>query len=133
MGFAIKNKNPTVLITGDLGFFYDINALWNQYIPPFTRIVLFNNDGGSIFRIIPGPGNANENILDEFIATKERRSAEYLAKSFGFGYVKVEDDNTLERVLDNFFKPDAQPKILEVMTGEIENAEILKKYFAYLK
>ncbi len=133
MGFAIKNENPTVLITGDLGFFYDINALWNQYIPPFTRIVLFNNDGGSIFRIIPGPGNANENILDEFIATKERRSAEYLAKSFGFGYVKVEDDNTLERVLDNFFKPDAQPKILEVMTGEIENAEILKKYFAYLK
>jgi 2-succinyl-5-enolpyruvyl-6-hydroxy-3-cyclohexene-1-carboxylate synthase len=43
MGFAIKNENPTLLITGDLSFFYDINGLWNQYIPPFVRIMIFNN------------------------------------------------------------------------------------------
>lgn len=133
MGYAIKSKNPVVLVTGDLGFFYDVNGLWNQYIPPFTRIVIFNNQEGDIFKIIPGPSNANENVLEEFITTKHRLNAEYIAKHFGFGYVKVEDDNTLERVLDNFFKPDARPKILEVMTGTIENADILKSYFEYLK
>ncbi len=133
MGFSIKSKKPTVLVTGDLGFFYDINGLWNPYIPPFTRIIIFNNGGGNIFKIIPGPRNANENILDEFIATKHNLNAEYLAKHFRFGYVKVEDDNTLDRVLDNFFKPDVQPKILEVMTSEIDNAEILRNYFEFLK
>ncbi len=133
MGFAIKNENPTLLVTGDLGFFYDINGLWNQYIPPYTRIIIFNNGGGSIFKIIPGPDAANANILDEFIATKHSKHAEYLAKHFGFGYTKVEDDMTLERVLDNFFKPDVQPKILEVCTQEIENAQILKDYFEFLK
>lgn len=133
MGFAIKNENPTLLVTGDLSFFYDVNGLWNQYIPPYTRIIIFNNGEGNIFKIIPGPDKANRNILDEFIATKHTKSAEHLAKHFGFGYVKVEDDNSLERVLDNFFKPDVQPKIMEVCTQEIQNAEVLKNYFEFLK
>jgi 2-succinyl-5-enolpyruvyl-6-hydroxy-3-cyclohexene-1-carboxylate synthase len=133
MGFAIKNANPTLLITGDLGFFYDINGLWNQYIPPFVRIIIFNNGEGNIFKIIPGPGNANPNTLDEFIATKHRKHAEYLAKHFGFAYIKVEDEPTLDRVLENFFKPDIQPKILEVNTYGKNSADVLKAYFDFMK
>lgn len=133
MGFAIKNANPTLLITGDLGFFYDINGLWNQYIPPFVRIIIFNNGEGNIFKIIPGPGNANPNTLDEFIATKHRKHAEHLAKHFGFAYIKVEDEPTLDRVLENFFKPDAQPKILEVNTYGKNSADVLKAYFDFMK
>ncbi|WP_160140207.1 2-succinyl-5-enolpyruvyl-6-hydroxy-3-cyclohexene-1-carboxylic-acid synthase [Chryseobacterium sp. c4a] len=133
MGFAIKNANPTLLITGDLSFFYDINGLWNQYIPPFVRIIIFNNGEGNIFKIIPGPGNANPNTLDEFIATKHRKNAEHLAKHFGFSYIKVEDDLTLDRVLENFFKPDSQPKILEVNTYGKNSADIQKAYFNFMK
>ena len=132
MGFAMADKNPTILITGELSFFYDINGLWNQYIPPYTRIVVFNNGGGDIFKFIPGPSKAS-NALDEFIATKHSKNVELLAKHFGFSYTKVEDEDTLDRVLQNFFSPDTKPKILEVDTQEIENAEILKNYFAYLK
>lgn len=133
IGFAMKSEKPTILVTGDIGFFYDINGLWNQYIPPFTRIVIFNNGEGNIFKIIPGPGNANPNILDEFIATKHQKSAELLAKHFGFGYAKAEDELTLERILENFFKPDIQPKILEVNTRNTHNEDILKSYFEFLK
>ncbi|MBB6371170.1 2-succinyl-5-enolpyruvyl-6-hydroxy-3-cyclohexene-1-carboxylic-acid synthase [Chryseobacterium shigense] len=133
MGFAIKNTNPTLLITGDLSFFYDINGLWNQYIPPFVRIIIFNNGEGNIFKIIPGPGNANPNTLDEFIATKHRKHAEHLAKHFGFSYIKVEDEPTLDRVLENFFKPDLQPKILEVNTYGKNSADVQKAYFEFMK
>lgn len=133
MGFAIKNANPTLLITGDLSFFYDINGLWNQYIPPFVRIMIFNNGEGNIFKIIPGPGNANPNTLDEFIATKHRKNAEHLAKHFGFSYIKVEDEVTLDRVLENFFKPGPQPKILEVNTSGKNSADIQKAYFNFMK
>lgn len=133
MGFAIKNANPTLLITGDLSFFYDINGLWNQYIPPFVRIIIFNNGEGNIFKIIPGPGNANPNTLDEFIATKHRKNAEHLAKHFGFSYIKVEDEPTLDRVLENFFKPDLQPKILEVNTYGKNSADVQKAYFEFMK
>ncbi|WP_100076245.1 2-succinyl-5-enolpyruvyl-6-hydroxy-3-cyclohexene-1-carboxylic-acid synthase [Chryseobacterium camelliae] len=133
MGFAIKNPNPTVLITGDLSFFYDINGLWNQYIPPFVRIIIFNNGEGNIFKIIPGPGNANPNTLDEFIATRHHKNAELLAKHFGFSYSKVDDEATLDRVLENFFKADMQPKILEVNTAGKSNASVLKSYFSFVK
>ncbi|THV62485.1 2-succinyl-5-enolpyruvyl-6-hydroxy-3-cyclohexene-1-carboxylic-acid synthase [Chryseobacterium candidae] len=133
MGFAIKNENPTLLITGDLSFFYDINGLWNQYIPPFVRIMIFNNGEGNIFKIIPGPRNANPNTLDEFIATKHRKNAESLAKHFGFSYIRVEDELTLDRVLENFFKPDVQPKILEVNTLGKNSADVLKSYFEFMK
>lgn len=132
MGFAMADKNPVLLVTGELSFFYDINGLWNQYIPPYTRIVVFNNGGGDIFKIIPGPSKAS-NALDEFIATSHTLQARNLAQHFGFEYIKVEDDGTLERVLDGFFRTSEKPKILEVITREIENAEILKNYFEYLK
>lgn len=131
MGFAMKDVKQTVLVTGDLSFFYDINGLWNNYIPPYTRIIVFNNGGGDIFKIIPGPSSTN--ALDEFILTKHHKNAEHLAKHFGFAYTKVEDEDTLSRVLDNFFKPDAKAKILEIDTSAIENADVLKGYFEFIK
>ncbi len=131
MGFAIKDEKQTVLVTGDMSFFYDINGLWNNYIPPYTRIIIFNNGGGDIFKIIPGPSSTN--ALDEFILTKHHKNAEHLAKHFGFGYTKVDDEETLLRIMDNFFKPDEKAKILEVDTAAIENAEVLKGYFDFIK
>ena len=131
MGFAIKDVQQTVLVTGDMSFFYDINGLWNNYIPPYTRIIVFNNGGGDIFKIIPGPSSTN--ALDEFILTKHHKNAEHIAKHFGFAYTLVDDEDTLCRVLDNFFKPDEKAKILEVDTSAIENAEVLKGYFEFLK
>ena len=131
MGFAIKDEKQTILVTGDMSFFYDINGLWNNYIPPYTRIIVFNNGGGDIFKIIPGPSSTN--AMDEFILTKHHKSAEHLANHFGFAYTKVDDEDTLSRILDNFFKPDEKAKILEVDTAHIENAEVLKQYFDFLK
>lgn len=132
VGYAIKNSGPTVLVTGDLSFFYDINGLWNQYIPPYFRLIVLNNGEGNIFKIIPGPENADVDILDEFIATKHHRSAEMVAKMFNFSYTKVEEEDSLSRVFENFFKPSPQPKLLEVNTSKIENAEVLHRYFESL-
>src|SRR5690606_35903909 len=33
LGAAYVSDIPTIYITGDLSFFYDSNALWNNYIP----------------------------------------------------------------------------------------------------
>src|SRR5690606_30579402 len=33
VGAATASTKPTVLITGDISFFYDSNGLWNNYIP----------------------------------------------------------------------------------------------------
>lgn len=131
MGYAMMSASPVVFVTGELSFLYDINGLWNQYIPPYTRIIVINNGEGNIFRIIPGPSNTN--AVDEFIATQHHKTCEHLAKHFGFSYFKVDEEDTLLRTLDNFFKADEKPKILEINTSEIQNADVLKNYFNALK
>ncbi|MCB0447171.1 MAG: 2-succinyl-5-enolpyruvyl-6-hydroxy-3-cyclohexene-1-carboxylate synthase, partial [Gelidibacter sp.] len=45
IGCAVSSKKQTVFITGDLSFFYDSNALWNNYIPNNFRIIIVNNQG----------------------------------------------------------------------------------------
>lgn len=132
MGDAMVSKNPVALVTGDISFLYDINGLWNQYIPPYTRIILINNGGGNIFKFIPGPSKAS-NAIDEFIATTHEKDVEHLARHFGLDYIKASDEMTLDRVLTNFFKPDVKAKILEVDTQKTDNAQILKNYFEFLK
>ena len=59
IGAAFANKNQTTFITGDISFFYDSNGLWNSNIPNNFRIILINNSGGGIFKIIPGPKSTN--------------------------------------------------------------------------
>ncbi|WP_411897710.1 2-succinyl-5-enolpyruvyl-6-hydroxy-3-cyclohexene-1-carboxylic-acid synthase [Elizabethkingia occulta] len=131
MGFAMMNDNPAVLITGDLSFLYDINGLWNKYIPPYTRIIIVNNGEGNIFRIIPGPGDTN--AIGEYIATSHKMNASNLAKHFKFDYFQIETKDEFHRSLENFFKPSVQPKILEINTRSEDNADVQKDYFKFLK
>lgn len=123
IGYAMKSEKPVVLVSGDISFFYDSNALWNNYIPNNFRIILIKNGGGNIFSIIPGPKETN--ALDEFFETRHNLSSEHLAKMFGFEFLSVSSKNELIESLENFYNPSECPKILEVDTSNIENSAIL--------
>ena len=87
VGASMINPNPCLLVTGDLSFFYDINGLWNDYIPSNFRIVLINNHGGGIFRILPGVKDSP--IYDTYFETIHNRNARRICKDFGFHYKAV--------------------------------------------
>ena len=46
IGASLISDSPTLLISGDLSFFYDSNALWNNYLRKDFRIILINNGEG---------------------------------------------------------------------------------------
>lgn len=127
---ALKHKEQVVLITGDLSFFYDSNALWNNYIPTNLKIIILNNGGGGIFRFIQGPAETEE--LEEYFATGHNMNAELLAKQYSVNYHRCENNEELEASLPQFFE-DEKAMILEVMTPAKHNAKVLKNYFATLK
>ena len=59
VGYALAEPDKqVVLLTGDVAFFYDRNAFWHNYPTPNLRVVLLNNHGGGIFRLIDGPAPA---------------------------------------------------------------------------
>ncbi|MXV39241.1 2-succinyl-5-enolpyruvyl-6-hydroxy-3-cyclohexene-1-carboxylic-acid synthase [Flavobacteriaceae bacterium Ap0902] len=131
IGFAMKSEKPVVLVTGDISFFYDSNALWNNYIPSHFRIILINNGGGNIFKIIPGP--AKSNALETFFETQHHLKASHLASMYGFEYLQVTDQTQLKSVWQEFYAISKAPKILEINTQGAPNAETLHQFIQVLQ
>ena len=130
IGSSVQNDSPVLLVTGDLSFFYDVNALWNKHIPKNFRIIIINNSGGGIFKILPG--FKENNLFSEFIETQHNLSARLIAKMFNFNYTRVSTKFGLNLYLRTFFKNSKKPKILEIKTSSVKSTKILKEYFRYL-
>ena len=114
IGAACVSQQPTVFITGDLSFFYDSNALWNNYIPLNFRIIIVNNRGGGIFRILPG--NKNSENFSTFFETNHLLNAEPISKLFDLEYTSASSKEELDTALVDFYKQSSRPKILEIFT-----------------
>ncbi len=131
VGACLGKGQNTVVVTGDISFFYDSNALWNAHMPSNFRIILINNGGGNIFKFIPGPSDTG--VVDEYFETQHTLTAEHLAKMFHFSYQVATNENELTAALTTFYNLSSQPKILEINTRLVENAEFLKNYFNSLR
>ncbi|MCL4137728.1 UNVERIFIED_CONTAM: hypothetical protein GTU68_036503 [Idotea baltica] len=130
IGAASVTSVQTVFITGDISFFYDSNALWNTYMPKNFRIIVINNGGGGIFKILPEPKNTN--ALDYF-ETRHNLSAEYLCKMHQVDYRKASMKQELVHELNSFFDECENPKLLEIFTPNEINDQVLKNYFNAIK
>ena len=132
VGAALAQPHrPVVLLTGDMAFFYDRNAFWHNYPTPNLRVVLFNNHGGGIFRMIDGPRQQPE--LDEFFETRQALTAENTARDFNLRYFPVSSFDELEAALSVFFAPEGGAAILEIFTDSKTNAAYFEEYRAAVK
>ncbi len=131
IGAASATDLPTILITGDISFLYDSNALWNNYIPKNFKIILLNNSGGGIFRILPG--HQETETFNTYFETSHQLNASHLAKMYGFDYFDANDEATLQQQYAAFLNQNEKPSILEVFTPEKENNRILLDFFRRLK
>lgn len=122
VGHSLVNELPNFLITGDLAFFYDRNAFWHTYTIPNLRIVLLNNHGGIIFKMIDGPGSLPE--TDEYFVTKQNLTAKKLCEEFDFDHLKLDNKRKIRNTLKDFFDFDGRTKILELETGIDHNKTI---------
>ncbi|MEM9981178.1 MAG: 2-succinyl-5-enolpyruvyl-6-hydroxy-3-cyclohexene-1-carboxylic-acid synthase [Bacteroidota bacterium] len=126
VGCAWESDTVVTILTGDMAFFYDRNAFWHPYLPANLRIIVLNNHGGGIFRIIQGAREQAE--LDTYFETEQSLSADALAKEFGMAYHLATDLDSLTAGLAGFFEKSAQPKLLEVATSSTTNAAIFEQF-----
>lgn len=131
VGAAVSSEDPVMLITGDLSFFYDSNALWNNYIPNNFRIIILNNQGGGIFRILPG--NKNTENFEKYFETIHELNARPLCEMYGFDYSKATNENEIKDSLKDFFEDSDSPKLLEIFTPRKINDKVLLEYFNFMK
>ncbi len=130
IGAALVNNKQTTFITGDISFLYDSNALWNSYTPNDFKIILINNGGGGIFRILPG--HEQNQVFNTFFESSHQLTAEHLAKMYGFNYSTASDKESLDNALFALFAQNDKPSILEIFTPTLENDVVLKQFFKAL-
>ena len=131
IGAAVGSQLPTLLITGDIGFFYDSNALWNVYIPKDFKIILLNNGGGGIFRILPG--HQENELFHTYFETAHCYTAQHLAAMYGLEYLTASSDVTLSAAYSQLWQQNEKPVVLEVFTPTLANDGYLSDYFAAIQ
>lgn len=127
VGAAMVSENLHLLLLGDLSFVYDSNALWNQRFPDNLKIVVLNDGGGGIFRLLKGPDQMD--FFEEFSVTHHPVSLELLSQAFGREFQRVNSMEGLNKKMAHLFQPGSSLEILEVDATERENSRIFKEFF----
>ena len=128
VGQALATDKLVFLLVGDVAFFYDRNGLWNRYVPDNLRIILLNNHGGGIFRIIDGPNKQAE--LGDYFETVQQMNAKNTADDADLEYFFVNTNEDLKNSMAVFLSNQGKSKLLEVETDSSKNAEIFKIFKA---
>lgn len=121
-----------VLVTGDVSFFYDSNGLWNSYLGRNLRILLINNGGGGIFRIIPGPAQSPK--LEKYFEARHDFAARGICDSYRLEYDFATSNDNLDSKLEKLFAEDINGTcLLEVFTQDAENSQVLESFFKFIR
>ena len=126
VGQALTTDKLVFLLVGDVAFFYDRNGLWNRYLPDNLRIILLNNHGGGIFRIIDGPNKQAE--LEDYFETVQSMNAKNTAQDADLEYFFANTNEDFDRNLAYFLSNKGKSKLLEVETDSTINANIFKTF-----
>lgn len=126
-------KELHVLISGDLSFFYDSNAFWNNYLRENLKIIVINNGGGGIFRIIKGPNEVPQ--LEQYFETNNKASVQGICEAYGLNYLSAKSLEEVEKQMVELLTPSEseRPTLLEIFTENADNDSVLKAFFTQVQ
>ncbi len=126
-GASVASTKTTLLISGDVSFVYDSNGLWNKHLKGNFKIIVINNGGGNIFRLIDT--GKDENPAREFFETPHSVNIKHLAEAFGANHYLCQSQEELAASLNWLFAPANRPSILEIVTDFDVNTTVFKDYY----
>ena len=131
-GFSVVTDEIVYCVIGDLSFFYDQNALWNQNLRGNFRILLLNNGKGGIFNLLRGLEQSP--ARDLFVAAEHHTSAEGNCQQNNVVYLKGTNMEEMQQGISTLLNIDSsRPVLLEVFTDPAEDERVFKDYYKTLK
>ena len=130
-GVAWNSKKPSFLIIGDLAFYHNLSALstLDQLKIPL-KIILFNNGGGSIFRMLPI--SEDNEFFNEYFLTPQELNYGNITKAFNGKYFKPRSLKSFEENLKKISNLN-RFSVTELKTNSEESVELRKKYWKIVK
>ena len=118
-------------VIGDLSFFYDQNALWNQNLGKNFRILLLNNGRGGIFNTLKGLEESPAH--DKFVSAEHHTSAEGICRQNNVVYLSAVNPVQLCPAIDTLLYIESdRPVLLEVFTDPEADVKVLADYRALI-
>lgn len=112
-GFSCVTEGKVFCVIGDLSFFYDQNALWNQNLRGNLRILLMNNGKGIIFNMLPGLEQSP--ARDKYVAAEHHANAEGICQQNAVTYRQAKDMQQMQEGIDWLITAESEcPLLLEV-------------------
>ncbi len=131
LGIAAAGSKPTVLITGDLAFYYDLNGLLGakKYSIPLV-VVLINNNGGGIFEILPISNYGK--VFEKYFIVQHDLDFKNFVDAYGGNYKLINDWKDFQ----NSFKSAFTKKnfsVLEIKTNAVESLKLRRQFWKAVK
>lgn len=131
LGSAFSSQQTTTIITGDIAFLYDSNALWNKYLEQCRlKIIVLNNKGGNIFSFIQSSSEYNKTA--SFFTTPQQINIEQLARAYNINYYSCQHIDVLPDIIESVYDSE-QSSILEIITDQEINTKTYKAYFQLIQ
>lgn len=132
MGQAAVSGKLSFMLTGDLSFFYGMNAAAIKHRSNNIRIIVVNNGGGAEFHIMPDSNSIP--TIDLHIGCAHERSVKGWVESMNYEYMTANDKDSLAKVLPDFVSENHEnPVVLEVFTNMKEDGEHLLSVYRALE
>ncbi len=129
-GIAMSTDKTVIALLGDQSFVYDSNALWNRLLPHNLKIIVINNKGGGIFRLIPGPLStpAFKDYLEAYHAVGIMK----ICEAFNVSFFTSENFDSLEQQFDELVNCN-NTAVLEIVTDADRNPEVFRNFMNQIK
>lgn len=132
LGFARQRAEERhFIVIGDLSFFYDLNALGLPKVGSNVRVLLLNNQRGSIFQSLPTL--EMDRLSQRYITAEHQLRVQGWAESCGWEYLSVQEASELEETMSHFVGSTERPRLLEAFVSSEDEIAELQTYFKQLQ
>jgi 2-succinyl-5-enolpyruvyl-6-hydroxy-3-cyclohexene-1-carboxylate synthase len=127
LGIAAIDSTPTILLTGDLAFYHDLNGLLaaNKYKIPLVTI-LINNNGGGIFEVLPIAKYGK--VFKEYFIAPHNLNFLPFVKAYGGKFNQIKNWNEFRTVFAKALSS-RQFHVLEIKTDAVRSLALRRKYW----
>ena len=135
VGMSLANKEKLYFgVVGDMGFFYDMNALGNRHVGNNIRLMLINNGRGTEFRNYDHPAARFGDDADYYMAAAGHYGAQshelvkHYAEDLGYEYMSASDKEEYLSAAEKFLTPELTEKsmVFEVFTDHKCESDAIK-------
>lgn len=122
LGASLAYGSPTLLISGDMSFQYDLAALSSTLLSQKLKMVVLSNGGGGIFHSISSTRCLKELPM---LNGQLRLPLRQIAEAYGCLYLRAENFSQLKAAICGLICESGRPVIMEVVSDAANDAKYL--------